>query len=660
SKFFGKAYKVYMETGTVGWQNLSDMSESEPNGGGDCGEPNNTITLGRNWLANVDGSGCLTDEFHLSLSASDFNAAGDTLFIYLSNLNGDYSDHRIYGIWSASAGADIVSQLKYQTYTDFTNMPSGQGSMNFENFKPNTGNAATTWLTGDWDWLWFFYDYDQSVVSTQNALNSWVEWLWTNVGIRGYRMDAVKHFDYAYTGDLYDYLHGQGIDPGMVVGEFFDTNAGTLKAWIDNVQANMNAATKSAINVRAFDFSLRAALKEACDNAFYDVRNVFNAGIVDAAGGSGFNVITFLNNHDYRDAGQPIQNDPILGYAYILTNNQIGIPCVFYPEYFGTTVPNYPTVNLQAQIDALIAAHKTYIFGATHREYLSRIGTPFSNSYTSGNPDETLFFQLHGGVGGKEVLVCINFSDNALNMTHQINSDLDGDGNDNFPVGQTFSEVFSYSSTPTLTANSNYEVNIQLPAKSYSVWVEGSVLPLDLVAFNANAQPDRVELNWETAFEADFEGFEIQKALNAAHFKPIGFVEAKAPQNGGAQYTFFDADPVFDRPMYYRLKMKDLDGQFQYSKTVAVEMNEPVHSLALRPNPVKGPAILSFNAQTEGTATLQILDTFGQVLGEQNLEILPGINEIPLALDNLPEGLYFLKMTLENGAVFIQKFVKSV
>ncbi len=47
SKFFGKEYKVYMWTTTVGWQGLSDEYESEPNGGGGCGEGSNTVSLGR-------------------------------------------------------------------------------------------------------------------------------------------------------------------------------------------------------------------------------------------------------------------------------------------------------------------------------------------------------------------------------------------------------------------------------------------------------------------------------------------------------------------------------------------------------------------------------------------------------------------------------------
>ena len=186
SNYHSKEYKFYAWTNTVGWQGLADAAESEPNGGGDCSEANNTVTLGRNFIANIDATSCGIDEFALTLSSGDFNATNDTLYIVLSNSGGNYSDHYIYGLWYSGTASNIQADIKYQTYTDFTNMPSESGSMNYLNFKPN-GNPTN--LNGDWDWMWFFYDYDQTVTSTNSALFEWSKWLWSNVGMQGYRME---------------------------------------------------------------------------------------------------------------------------------------------------------------------------------------------------------------------------------------------------------------------------------------------------------------------------------------------------------------------------------------------------------------------------------------------------------------------------------------
>lgn len=468
--FYNKPYVFYTETDLMAWQNLPDLNEVEPNGGGDCSEASNTASIGVNMNATIDAGGCRTDEFKVTINAGDFNTAGDFLYIYLTNPNGDYSDHRIYGIWNAAAGQDVVSQMEYQTYTDFTQMPSGQGAMNFENFKPNSGNSNTTSLGGDWDWLWFFYDYDQSIADTQTKLFDWTKWLWNDVGYKGFRMDAVKHFDPVFVGDLMDELHDNGIDPDLVVGEFYDANPAVLKNWLDDVRNGMDADTKAAIKVKVFDFALREALKNASDAFGYDVRNVFNSGLVDGVGESGFNTVTFLNNHDFRDANQPIQNDPMLGYAYLLTNNQIGLPCVFYPDYYGTTIPHSPTEMLKPQIDQLISIQQQFIAGSSAIDHLSRFGTPYTSNYTSGFDHTTLLYQLSGGVAGKEIIVAINFAGEALHTDHQINLSQ-------LSIGDDMIELTGNANQTLSTIDASGQMHIEIPARSYAVWVNAGCIP---------------------------------------------------------------------------------------------------------------------------------------------------------------------------------------
>ncbi|MBN2571099.1 MAG: DUF1939 domain-containing protein [Ignavibacteriales bacterium] len=470
SNFYNKKYKVYMWTNRVGWKGLPDINESEPNGGGDCGEGNNDIPLGVNLWAWTDDDACLTDEFRLALTSDDFYSAGDTIYIVLANENSNYSDHYIYGIWYSGTSSDIQSSLICQTYTDFTQLPSNRGGMTYMNFKPN-GNP--TQLSGDWDWPWFYYDYDQTVQSTKDTLFEWTKWLCQEVGINGLRMDAVKHFNPEFLGDLFDYLHDNAIDPGVVVGEYYDGNSSALKSWIDNVYAYMDTDTKSTITPRVFDFSLRFALENACDLFGYDARNLFTSSVVDAQGMNGYNVVTFTDNHDFRSSGQPIDNDPILAYAYILTNNQIGLPCIYYPDYYENGLKN--------KIDQLIKVHKKYIYGSSSREYLNRSGTT-RNQYIVpgyGYATTTLIYQLMNTPSDRDVIVAINFAGgtDTLKVYQEVNTS-------NFSSGQIFTDVIGNSLSRTITINGNNEIYIELPPRSYSVWVQGEVpIELDLKIF---------------------------------------------------------------------------------------------------------------------------------------------------------------------------------
>lgn len=462
-KYYGKPYEILCWTNTVPPGTATPLTESEPNGGANCGEPYDSLPLGQTITAIMDNNmACGIDEIKISIDTNDFNPAGDTLWLALRSTSangfGDHADHRVFGLWSAAAGQDIQSQVHYQTYTDYTQLPSGRGGMDWRNFRPN-GNPTN--LAGDWEGLWFFSDIDQSVKRTRDTLFEWSRWLYEDIGFRGFRIDAVKHFPPDFMGDLLDHLHGQGIDPGMVVGEFFDGNPVTLAWWVNAVKGAMNQDTKDNINIRVFDFALRQALKNACDAFGYDVRNVFNSALADGTGLSGFDAVTFINNHDFRYPGQEVINNPELAYAYILTNNQLGVPCVFYPDYFENN-------SLAANIKALMEVHRKYIFGASQRYYLNNFNAGYSRNFISGFDHTSLIYQLSGSQSGRNVVVAINFAGETLRLDHAL--EMKG-----LAPGDTLTDIFGISPFPYALVNGSNQIYMEVPPRSFAVWVQGDL-----------------------------------------------------------------------------------------------------------------------------------------------------------------------------------------
>ena len=496
--FHNYEYKFYAETNVVGYQNMAAQAESEPNGGGDCGQGNNTVSLGIDYIANIDsdyncGSGCGIDEFALTISNSDYNSAGDSIYLYLNNTGG-YSDHNIIGIWNGSA--DIQSQIIYQTYTDFTNMPSGQGSMDYTNFKPN-GNP--TQLAGDLDGMLFFYDYDQDVLSTKEGLRDWTKWLDSNVGIEGLRMDAVKHFPATFVSYLMDELQASGQSPDFVVGESFDFDAGVLKGWTDAVNGGMSPAAQAEISVKVFDFALREALKSGCDQFGYDVRNIFNSGIVKGAGGNKNHTVTFVNNHDFRAEDEPVINDPLLPYAYILTNPEVGTPTVFYSDYFGIANANAPVVPLGNDIKRLIELNKKFISGASSVDYLSAFGSAFPITYSSGFDNTSLIYQTNfGGTAlNKGTVVAINFAGEPL--VAEVNVNLTGAIANGLQMLEKTGKSEIHKSVI-----SDGKLNVQVPPRSYAIYVSSDIVgdcSMDSIIYvDLNASGLKNGSDWTNAF----------------------------------------------------------------------------------------------------------------------------------------------------------------
>ena len=507
--FHNYGYKFYAETNTVGYQNMAAQTETEPNGGGDCGQGNTPVSLGIDYNATIDsdyncGSGCGIDEFALSISSSEFDAAGDSIYIYLNN-SGGYSDHDIIGIWNGSM--DIQYQVIYQTYTDFTSLPSGQGSMDQSNFRPN-GNP--TQLAGDLDAMLFFYDYDQDVLSTREGLRDWTQWLDSDVGIEGLRMDAVKHFPTSFVSYLMDELQANEQSPDLVVGEFFDFNAGALKGWTDAVNGGMSAASQAEISVKVFDFALRGELKAACDQFGYDVRNVFNSGIVKGAGGNKDHVVTFINNHDFRATDEPVLNDPILPYAYLLTNPEIGTPTVFYSDFYGVPNANAPTTPLATDITRLMDLNEKYIQNASSVDYLSALGSTYPITYTSGFDNTSLIYQTNaGGVDqNKNAIVAINFAGEAMEAEVTVNAI--GAITD----GLTMQEKTGKSDIPLSTITSG-KMHIHVPPRSYAIYVssnQNATCKLDSILYvDLNASGLKNGSDWTNAFTSLQSALSIQE-----------------------------------------------------------------------------------------------------------------------------------------------------
>lgn len=663
NRFNNYGYKILARTNRVGESALPALNEAEPNGGGDCSQANNVLPLGRNMLAVVETSaGCNTDEFKLTLSASSFFAAGDTVFIYLNNTGG-YSDHRIYGIWSSTRASDIANELLYQTYTNFNNLPSGRGQMNFESFKPNSTNASSTALSGDWDGMYFFYDYDQFQKRTKDTLINYAKWNWSSLGVRGYRMDAVKHFTPEFVGDMLDSLHQYGMDPNFVVGEWYSTNASELSGWINSVKSYMNAGTQAAIQPKIFDFTLRENLRLACDDNNFDVRNVFSGSLRDAAGVSGFNAVTFVNNHDFRDASgfaSLVRNQPNLAYAYILTNNQLGVPTIFYPDYYGYPPPSggvysYHPTNLppyKTELDKLMKTLKLYINGSPSVDYLNRFSTPYSSNFIQGSSNRAMIYQLQGfaGNGNKDVIVAINFGSTTLKVDHGINNRGGA-----ITPGTTFTDVLARSAFPYQVVSGSNQVYIELPPRSYSVWVQGAVpvVTKGSALLTAVAEGKQVKLLWEIQENNEALSFNVQRSSDGVSFEKIGEVRA-AGATGSQSYGFTDFSPRTAHTNYYRVEIIKKDRQKLLTEIREVLLADYQYSLRLLGNPIQ--AQLEFTLDIPNAAGVaRIIDQQGVILLRRQVS---GETRISIPVSSLPAGPYSLVVTI-GGRQYIKGFVKQ-
>ncbi len=168
-------------------------------------------------------------------------------------------------------------------------------------------------------------------------------------------------------------------------------------------------------------------------------------------------------------------------------------------------------------------------------------------------------------------------------------------------------------------------------------------LPLELIDFHAQASQKSILLNWKTAEEQDFAGFELQRSLDGNTFSKIHWTAGKGTADN--RYTFDDRNVREGIRYYYRLKMLNVDGSFSYSGIQSAVLGSNWGQLTVMPNPADSKCTISFEAPESGDGRLQIIDANGQLAIHRPVSFEKGSNKIELDFETLRAGAYVLQFT---------------
>jgi Secretion system C-terminal sorting domain len=202
--------------------------------------------------------------------------------------------------------------------------------------------------------------------------------------------------------------------------------------------------------------------------------------------------------------------------------------------------------------------------------------------------------------------------------------------------------------TGSITSSGNQSViKITIGAKSYvgsdfAAIITGGgvsqlgVLPLELIEFKTGTTTTGILLAWETASETGVSHFEVERSLDAKTFERIGKLPANN-KSGIWQYQFEDNAPIATTILYYRLKIKDLDGTYAYSKVVA-QAYKPKNTVLLYPTTTEDAVQIQAASEIE---SVQVLDNLGRFMMQ-----VDGKNEslTTIHLNDLQSGLYFVRI----------------
>jgi hypothetical protein len=188
------------------------------------------------------------------------------------------------------------------------------------------------------------------------------------------------------------------------------------------------------------------------------------------------------------------------------------------------------------------------------------------------------------------------------------------------------------------TAQGN-ETSGSVTSNSLSSWspftvgyIQATALPITLINFTGKKVGNTNNLNWQTSQEINASHFEIEKSRDANAFEKIGEMKA----NKSEKYEFNDQAsnliPQTSNLKYYRLKLIDLDGKFQYSKIISITNNTDNETVGdFYPNPaVNSHTNIDIVTQQKEEWTISQFDISGKILKTEKRVLEKGMNKISI------------------------------
>ena len=180
------------------------------------------------------------------------------------------------------------------------------------------------------------------------------------------------------------------------------------------------------------------------------------------------------------------------------------------------------------------------------------------------------------------------------------------------------------------------------------------LLPVELSWFEGRQDNCANLLEWKSEIEENFDYYELEWSEDGRMFSTKAILKG----NGGADPSYYSyTDQILEATNYYRLKMVDLDGSFEYSDLIYIENNcQNNPNTFIYPNPIHQYAeqlhieLLSQKKEEQ----FLLINQFGVPLQRFQVSTAGHKTVHTLNLADFPAGVYFIQQV---GTLQTQKLI---
>ncbi len=188
---------------------------------------------------------------------------------------------------------------------------------------------------------------------------------------------------------------------------------------------------------------------------------------------------------------------------------------------------------------------------------------------------------------------------------------------------------------------------------AYVLFLDDTVLPVELAAFEARADGPAVVLRWRTASETNNAGFAVEgrRADEAEPWRSFGFVEGAGTTSEARAYAFRVEDLAPGR-YRFRLRQIDFDGAFTFGPEVAVAVTTPGRFFLseVYPNPLNPQARFTLAVPRTQSVSASVYDLAGRRVRTLFDGVMAADEARTFVVDGagLPSGVYVLRVLGET------------
>ena len=187
-----------------------------------------------------------------------------------------------------------------------------------------------------------------------------------------------------------------------------------------------------------------------------------------------------------------------------------------------------------------------------------------------------------------------------------------------------------------------------------------SILPVELLSFNASCKNGTVVCDWATASETNNDYFSIERSFDGVLFNEIGKVKGGGTSSTNRNYEFVDAELPLRSAVsfYYRLKQTDYDSKSAYYGAVLVNCSGPDAWNLFLQSPIINELVSgTLLLPAEEMITLSLTDLQGRIIKQEKISCIEGSNFFNMEFSNVQGGMYILKASGSTNSIQ-RKFIK--